>query len=268
MFFNIWRTAIQTNHPKGVKMPAMRMSNQDCERKRSGTLYKSAGVVLGCILALLAAPTAGHAMPSIGETVMQTGPVAPANVSAKRIFSNADEIAWTDASTNESFFTVEYRTASGRIWTQFSKVFSTSIATTGKRYTANFRNLPTGKYLCYRVAAVNGAGKTYSPERCAGFRPSIPKNLRLSINWVEAGVTFERSEWELRYRLYYQVNGAGQWFVKAFDAPTHAFKDASIFVGTGTLNTNYCFYVTAINDFGSSSPSNTVCGNTGPYVEP
>ncbi|MCP8999097.1 fibronectin type III domain-containing protein [Pseudarthrobacter sp. RMG13] len=268
MIRKIWHTDIQTNHPKGVKMTAIRMSKQNFEKKRSGTFHKTAGVVLGCILGLLATPAAGHATPSIGESAMQTGPAAPASLSANRIFSNADEISWADASTNESFFTVEYRTASGRIWTQFSKVYSTSVGTTGKRYTVNYRGLPTGKYLCYRVAAVNEAGKTYSPERCAGFRPSVPKNLRLSINWVEAGVTFERSEWELRYRLYYQVNGAGQWFVKVANAPTYASTDASIFVDTGKTDTNYCFYVIASNDFGSSSPSNTVCGNTGPYVEP
>lgn len=243
-------------------MPNGKMLDRDSKRKRSGT-YKSAGVVLGCILASLAAPTAGHAMPSTGETAMQTGPTAPASVSAKRIFSNADEISWTDASTNEFKFTVEYRTASGRIWTQFATVLSTSAATTGKRYTVSLRNLPTGKYLCYRIAAINGFGKTYSPETCAGFKPSTPKNLRLTaMNSYEAGVTFERSEWELKYRLYYQVNGAGQWFEKASDAPTHALKDHSIFVATGKENTNYCFYVTAINDFGSSS-SNTVCGNSG-----
>lgn len=244
------------------------MSKPACKRRRLGPLYRTTGGVLGCILALLAAPAA-QAMPSIGETAMSDVPAAPASVSAKRNFSNADEISWTDASTNESSFTVEYQTASGRIWTQFSKVDSTSIQLTGKRYTVNYRGLPTGKYLCYRVAAVNQSGRTYSPEKCAGFRPSIPKNLRLVfINQVDAGLTFERSEWELRYRLYYQINGAGQWFVRAYGPPPNALKDASIFVDTGSSNTNYCFYVTAINDFGSSSPSNTVCGNTGPYREP
>lgn len=249
-------------------MPAIKIATPGCERMRLVPLLKTVAGFLGCVLALLVAPAA-QAAPSMGEIALSTAPAAPSSVSAIRMFSNADEISWNDASKNESFFTVEYRTASGNIWKQFWKVSSAATATTGKRYTAKFSNLPTGKYLCYRVAAVNGAGKTYSPEKCAGFRPSTPKNLRLAfINWVDAGVTFERSEWELGYRLYYQINGAGQWHVKASGAPRNASKDTSIFVHTGTTNTKYCFYVTAINDFGSSSPSNMVCGNTGPYQEP
>lgn len=224
---------------------------------------------MACILALLAAP-AGHAMPSIGASALQTRPAAPASVSAKRIFSNADEISWTDASTNEFSFVVEYRPASGTVWTHFSRVLSTSVATTGKRYTVNFNGLPTGKYLCYRIAAVNAAGKTYSPASCAGFRPSTPKNLRLSINYLGAGLRFERSEsWELRYRVSYQLNGTGQWLKKEFGAPTDSFREAFYYINWDmpTFDMNYCFYVTAINDLGESSPSNTVCGNTGFYYE-
>lgn len=249
----------QGSNVKVLAMTARLESGQDSEKKERRSPYRAPGLILGSVLALL---------PIYPATAAST-PTAPVSVIAQRTYTDVDEISWSDASTNESFFTVDYRPAGGSTWSQLRTVSSTSTIAMGKRYATSLHGLPTQYHFCYRVAAVNGAGKTYSPQVCAGYRPSNPKNLRLSLNWYSALLTFERSAYsESKYRLYYQVNGAGQWFAKVYDAPTYTSTDIRI-EWYGTLpNTNYCFYVVAFNDLGNSSPTNTVCGNTGPFYEP
>jgi hypothetical protein len=242
-------------------------AKQQPTRKLSCRPLRALGVISSCLLSLLVVSPAG-AMSLTDSTAVQAQVAAPKYVTAKRVFTNADDISWTDASVNETHFIVEYRGASVTTWKQITKVASTSSRAVGKRYRVSFNGLPEKKYLCYRVAAINAASKSYSSQRCAGYRPSTPKSVEISeLNPYWVTLKFERSDWELKYRMYYQADH-GEWHARIYDAPKNSSKIAYIQLKdqTGTImrpHTDYCFYVMAFNDLGTSEPSHTVCGNSG-----
>lgn len=186
-----------------------------------------------------------------------TVPTAPGNLTASAISAAQINLAWTDASSNETSFVVERSTTSG---SNFS-----SIATLGANVTSysDVGLANTTKYF-YRVKAVNAVGSSaYTSEANAttsanaadptALNASVLSTTAIVLNWTdnssnETGFQIERS---LSATTGFALAGT-------VAANTTSYTSTGLAAGT-----QYYYRVRATNSGGTSAYSAVASATTG-----
>ena len=198
----------------------------------------------------------GLSSPSNVATLTTPGPPsAPSGLSATGADSTSARLSWTDNSSDETAFDVEYRTGGGA-WT--------AAATAAPDWTSwTVRGLTPGTNHDFRVVARNASGSAASNVASRKTGPPAPSNLRAR----SSGGTW-RLEWndnssdEAEFDVYYQDTGDN-------DNDTWGYLKSppanSTSTDTGLAGQNYFFVVYAYVDSSrSSSPSNVATVGTFP----
>ncbi|MDF7818569.1 fibronectin type III domain-containing protein, partial [Runella sp. MFBS21] len=194
---------------------------------------------------------------SVSTSTDNSPPAAPTGVSATALSSAQIEVKWTDASNNESKFTISRSDQSSNgPWTQVGEVGANSQSFTDNGVQSN-------KTYYYQVCAVNSGGQNCALSNkvtTPGSPPLPPGKLVVSINGTSASLSWEDAATnETGYEIERkEENGS---FARIFTSGN--------FSGTGTFNDNnlangktYCYRVRAVNSEGVSTYSNEACGTT------
>lgn len=212
------------------------------------------------LLGLLGMPSAGAAG-TAEQLLAPAAPLAPSTPSAVHNGNTAVMLRWTDRSTNELVFGIQYRDHGGT-WKNVSSVASTTSATTGTTYTFTHA-VRYGTIFCYRTSAGNLGGTNYSPEACAvPAAPSSPTDLRTTgLGAHSVWLSFNRSTvWEWGYRLYTKRAGDSAWVLnkELVSRPPTSTRESMV-ADNLISDRYYCFRVVAFNSRGQSLPTNEVC---------
>ena len=176
-----------------------------------------------------------------------TAPSAPTGVTVSATGSTSVSVRWTDASSDETSFRVEYRTGSNS-WT-------TGTTTGADATSATVGGLSASTSYDFRVASVNSVGSSESSASSLTMPPAAPSGLAAStsspgsvaLSWTD------NSSDETGFLVEYRAAGDLDWTQFA----TRADANATSLVVTGlTSGTAYRFRVSATSANGLSSPSN------------
>ena len=176
-----------------------------------------------------------------------TAPSAPTGVTVSATGSTSVSVRWTDASSDETSFRVEYRTGSNSWTTGTTTVADATSATVG--------GLSASTSYDFRVASVNSVGSSESSAVSLTMPPAAPSGLAASASSpgsVALSWTDNASD-ETGFLVEYRAAGDLDWTQFA----TRADANATSLVVTGlTSGTAYRFRVSATSANGLSSPSN------------
>ena len=176
-----------------------------------------------------------------------TAPSAPTGVTVSATGSTSVSVRWTDASSDETGFRVEYRTGSNS-WT-------TGTTTGADATSATVGGLSASTSYDFRVASVNSVGSSESSASSLTMPPAAPSGLAASTSSpgsVALSWTDNASD-ETGFLVEYRATGDADWTQFA----TRADANATSLVVTGlTSGTAYRFRVSATSANGLSSPSN------------
>ena len=194
-------------------------------------------------------------------------PTAPSNVFLTKPSSTSITVNWTDTSTNDAGFQIDWWKSSTK---QTGVGIASSIPTfTGGRY-RTFTNLATGYTYCFQVRSWGSGGNSaWVPSSSiavcttigtTGSPPAAPSEIRV----LNAGPGI--------VNLYYRDNASNETSYQVTDSQATWSYGAS--TGSGSkwvvqikglpAKTYKCFQIRAINGSGSSSwqPSTWVCLTT------
>lgn len=187
-----------------------------------------------------------------------SAPATPTGLSATMINNTQINLAWTDASSNETGFKIERKTGAGGTWSQ--------IGTTAANV-ATFQNtgLATATQYYYRVRANNGSGDSpYSNEANAttasGPPPAVPSGLsatavsasQINLSWTD------NSNNENIFKVQRKTGAGGTWSQIGI-----SLTNQNTFQNTGlAAGTQYYYRVLSNNTNGDSAPSNEANATT------
>ncbi len=196
-------------------------------------------------------------------TVTTGAPPAPVGASATTVSGTRIDLGWTDASNNETGFTIERCAGDG------CAVFS-PLAIAGLNATSYVDlSVVQGEYYTYRILATNdvGASAPAGPVSANTFLPNAPTNVaantvsstRIDVTWTDGG------PFETGYQIERCTGAACTDF--ALIATTAA--NATSFQNTGlTPNETYRYQVRAVNAVGTSAYSPIVSSATDVPADP
>ncbi|MDE2978196.1 MAG: fibronectin type III domain-containing protein, partial [Acidobacteriota bacterium] len=196
----------------------------------------------------LSSPSAAAVLESLGA------PAAATALAATASGPSTADLTWTDGSTSETGFDVQYRPAGAGHWTTASTAAadSTSAAVTG---------LVAGRRYEFRVVAKNAHGSTPSATVSLTMPPRAPTDLQ----GVPGGSTAVELTWtdnasgETGYRVDYRLAGATAWTPSPATDP-----NATAYTAEGlTASTAYEFRAVALSADGET-PSSTLTLTTPP----
>jgi endo-1,4-beta-D-glucanase Y len=194
-----------------------------------------------------------------GSTSTPTAPTAPSALLATAVSSSQINLSWTDNSSNEDNFKIEYSTNGGTSWT--------ALATTAAN-TSSYSNtgLTAATAYSYRVYAVNTTGNSaYSNAVTATTQP-VGTSANLALNKTGAASSLESSTYPAT--LAFDGNATTRWAsVEAVDpqwiyvdlGATYAVNRVKI-TWEAAYAKNYLIQVST--DAATWTTINTVTGNT------
>jgi hypothetical protein len=194
-----------------------------------------------------------------GSTSTPTAPTAPSALLATAVSSSQINLSWTDNSSNEDNFKIEYATNGGTSWA--------ALATTAAN-TSSYSNtgLTAATAYSYRVYAVNTTGNSaYSNAVTATTQP-VGTSANLALNKTGAASSLESSTYPAT--LAFDGNATTRWAsVEAVDpqwiyvdlGATYAVNRVKI-TWEAAYAKNYLIQVST--DAATWTTINTVTGNT------
>jgi len=221
----------------------------------------------------------GESLPS-NEALVNTGVFLPINLTAELDASSvvpAADLAWNDASDNETEFNVYRRTGAGPAWVLVATVPSTTTAGIGGEKTYKDTGLDDAMIYTYRVTASNASDDesipsneamvdtgAYLPIVLTAVLDGFPVVPAADLTWNDA------TDNETEFRVY-RRDGAGPAFVQVATVPT---------TGSGSVGgvmtwqdpsldrmQVYTYRVTAFSAaIGESFPSNEAMVDTGLFA--
>ncbi len=151
-------------------------------------------------------------------------PQAPTDLNATSASSSRIDLQWTDNSSNETNFRVEYRKIGAASFTELSPI-------PVNQTTAQVTGLEAGKTYEFRVRAFNGLFSSYSNSDTAATKR--PGKIQVSARTVDFGTVPRRRLPERKIlRIKNVGNGVLNFTVGALETPF------SVPPGPGTLNPN------------------------------
>ena len=201
---------------------------------------------------VLAFNLSGDSEPSnVVRAATQGPPAAATNVAATATGSSSVSVSWTDNSSDETGFVVQYRTAGAGSWTASSTASANSTST-------NVTGLSPSTAYEFRVVARNQHGDAPSSAATLTMPPAAPSGARATaLSSASARVDWtDNSSDESGFEVEYKASGTQTWTTFG----TAAAADATSLTITGlTANTQYQFRVRARHQAnGLSSASNVV----------
>ena len=188
-----------------------------------------------------------HGSSPSGAVSLTMPPAAPTGLVASSATNTSAALTWTDASTDETSFVVQYRAAGAQGWTTFATeagANATTLTVTG---------LVAGTSYEFRVFAKHSANGLSSPSNVASVGtkapPAAPTGLTVtasgstsvSVSWTDASM--DETGFEVEYRT-----GGGPW---ATGATVEAGVTAATVTGLSPA-TAYDFRVASVNANGRS----------------
>jgi transcriptional regulator CtsR len=179
------------------------------------------------------------------------------------ISSTQINLAWTDASTNETGFKIERRIGADGIWTQIFKTGANVVSYANTGLTAS-----TQYY--YRIRAFNAVGNSaYSnlinattSGTTSLTTPTAPSNLKATaISDSQINLTWtDNSANETGFKLESKRGDYGSWIEILVGA------NATSYQNTGLLSSSKYYYrIRAYNNSGNSAYSNETSAVTNPW---
>ncbi len=189
----------------------------------------------------------GSEYTNVANAITPGIPAAPTNLSATTISTTQINLAWTDASSNETSFEI-YKSTDG---TNFSKITTTAANTT----TYNVTSLTSGVLYYFKVKAVNtygGSESNIASAKTLGV-PLPPLNLTAAaISTTQIKLTWtDNSTDEDSFKVYRSPDCSSWVLMTTLPANTTTYTDTGL-----TLNTTYCYKVKGYNSYGLGNPSN------------
>jgi fibronectin type 3 domain-containing protein len=205
--------------------------------------------------------TGEAASATVTVTVPPAPPAAPTALTATLLPPTSVRLAWTDASSNETGFTIERSTAS----TFTANVVTFNAAANATVYTDTTVAANTRYY--YRIRAFNGVGTSaWSPTATVLTSGGTPPAAPVSLEPVVATRTSIQIRWTDRATneqgFYVERSGSptGPWTrVATLAANTVQYTNAGLLP-----NTAYSYRVQAFNAGGTSAYSNVITFRTLP----
>ncbi len=174
-----------------------------------------------------------------------TPPNAPTGLSATAISSSTINLAWSDNSSNESWFIIER----GSTITAFVQIGTTTLAT----YTDT--GLASNTTCYYRVAAFNTYGTSAYSNTASATTWSLPPNAPSSLMATATSSFSVDLSWSDN-----STNETGFVIERGTDGATFAYigiTTLATYTNTGLFaSTTYYYRVASFNGFGTSSYSN------------
>jgi len=196
-------------------------------------------------------------------------PSAPQNLQAMEASSSKISLSWTSPANNGGSeitgYKIERSTDAGSTW-------STIIANTGSTSTTySDTGLDQNTSYTYRVSAINSVG-TSSPSNAASATtsssitvPSPPTGLdattistsQINLSWTAP--TNDGGSEITGYDIERSLDNGNTWYTVTSNTSNNdtAYNDTGLSQGT-----SYTYRVSAINDIGTSSPSDTASATT------
>jgi titin len=193
--------------------------------------------------------TKGLRLSRIASTVTYT--VAPSSLSASATTTSSILLSWTDASDNETAFSIE-RSLDGSSWSV--------IASTSANATSYINSgLSAGTTYYYRVrgaagAAFNGYTNTANATTVALTPPNAPSALSATAATSSVSITLawtDNSSDETAFEILRSTDGISFAHLASTTANTVSYSDAGLATGT-----TYYYQVRAYGVAGYSSMSN------------
>ncbi len=193
------------------------------------------------------------------DTVGQTAPAAPSNLTATAVSASTINLSWTDNSGNETGFAIERKPESGGTYTQ--------IGTVGANVqTYSDTGLPPSSKYYYRVRAMSGSlYSAYSNEQSArtlasslaapsGLTATAVSSSQINLSWTdnsnnETGFSIERKP----------ETGGAYAQIATVGANIKTYSNTGL-----PANTKYYYRVRAVNGSIYSSYSNEKSARTLP----
>ncbi len=188
-----------------------------------------------------------HGSSPSGAVSLTMPPAAPTGLVASASTSTSATLSWTDASSDETSFVVQYRAAGAQGWTTFATeagANTTTLTVTG---------LAAGTSYEFRVFAKHSANGLSSPSNVASVGPTAPPaaptgltvtasgSTSVSVSWTDAST--DETGFEVEYRT-----GSGPW---ATGATVEAGVTAATVTGLSP-GAAYDFRVASVNANGRS----------------
>lgn len=221
---------------------------------------------------VVAVDSAGNVSPASNQvTYLPPGtpggtiPAAPTSPAAEATAYNKINIAWTDASDNETGFEIVRSLTTNGTYSPAGTVSANVTSFTDSGLTAS-------KKYFYKVRAIGEYGESaFSPKvdattPGAPSTPATPTNLvgaagennTIAISWTD------NSNNENNFIVYRSTDNTNFTALATLPANSNAYND------TGLVQlTNYYYYVVSANNSGESEHSNTVlirAGNNAPVI--
>jgi large repetitive protein len=179
----------------------------------------------------------------------------PTNVAATAVSGTEITVTWTDASTDETGFSIERKTGSAGTWAEVGKVAAnvTSFASTGL--------VPSTTYY-FRLRAFNALGySAYTSQVSATTKdlPLAPSNLTLTVaNTAQINLSWtDNSSNESGFKIEMQ-DPNGSWAqIGTVGAGVKTYQSTGL-----NAATQYTYRVCAYNANGDSTYSNTASATT------
>jgi hypothetical protein len=214
----------------------------------------------GAVASALTITTNDPVNPVLTVTLTGTGtipaPAAPTNVSIVRINTGTATLTWTDASTNEASFQMQFSTNGGVSWTNLGALITrgaAASAATGEVLTVNFQVTATTNAL-YRVVATNAGGSTPSASVPLNntVAPAAPSNVTVGSCTIDGTVDRCNLAWvdnsnnNTGFRIQ-RASNANFTGATNFSAGANA---VTFTTGNMSRNTAWYFRVRAFNNSG------------------
>jgi len=199
----------------------------------------------------------GHEENDMMRPVIMTGATnyvalvaAPYDLSATAAATNRVNLAWTDASDNETGFRIERLTGIGTF---------TTVGTVGSNVTTySDTTVAPGVTYDYRVFAYNGSDDSLPSETATATTAAPATPLRLvatALSSTSVSLTWtDNSGGETSFSIQRATNAA---FTKGLQTYTVGVNETTYVDNTVLAKTKYSYRVRAVNGIGNSRYSNT-----------
>ena len=188
---------------------------------------------------------------TLAVSAASTAPVAPTALTATTFSSSQINLAWTDASNNETGFKIERTTSATGTWTL--------IATTAANV-VSYQNtgLVAGTTYYYRVRATNASGDSVNtsvvslPAAPTALTATVFSSSQINLTWTDA------SKNETGFKIERSASATGTWTLIATTA-----ANVVSYQNTGLVpGTTYYYRVRATNVDGDSVNTSVVSATT------
>lgn len=191
-------------------------------------------------------------------------PAAPSGISATALSAREISLGWTDNSSNESGFRIEWLIGASTEWSQIADLSANS--------TAHLRTaLIPGTAYQFRVCAYNQYGDSEFSNTAGATTPNAPpapSNLSATVNESIVHLAWQAPIAPPPTHIGYKIYLAGALFQTILDPAITTFDDSHFVGGPSPAVGTFGYAVSALYTDGESDPTAPVCITLSPFIAP